>query len=139
VSKELLVGSLNNPSQKFRTLIGGGGVVENQMERIAEKPDLKALTDLEVESVGIIADQVQDFELLQRIKEDLEENLEEVSDLIQIYSGKQKRKVPVIGLSFIDDIEETWSENYGYIELKHKFPSLEEMLFGNKRNLLKLF
>ncbi len=31
---------------------------------------------------------------------------------------------------FMDDIEKFWGESYGYMELKHRFPDAEQLLFG---------
>jgi len=139
VSEELMVKSLENPSQKFKTLLESGGVIEKQIERMVEGIDLKLgedvgeATGLIAESISII-DQVQGLEPLQQMTEDLEQ----IQDQMEMWSDRPPKRKNLMVFSFIDEIKDMWSEEYGYMELRHKFPTVEEMLFGSKsgKNIL---
>lgn len=45
----------------------------------------------------------------------------------------EKPKTPILPPWFPEEHFSFWGESYGYEELKHEFPTLEEMLFGKKR------
>ncbi len=146
LSEELIVRSLNNPTHKFRSLISKGGVVAKYIERtnltfpliFSEREDVEKVTDLVGESIGVInpvvdvqssisnINQVEEYKMIEALST-LELSQSKVYSINKI--AKKKTTLNKV-FDFMDDIEKFWGESYGYMELKHRFPDAEQLLFG---------